>query len=240
MISAHNNRYKKSGLSEDQQAFHLARRRMIEEQLKPLVKDPRVLAAMAKIPRHVFVEPGLWDQAYSDRPIPIGEGQTISQPKIVAVMTEALLLQGFERILEIGTGCGYQTAILCELSKKVFSIERLANLSHKARRRLYELAYVNFQLRIGDGTIGWPEEAPFDAIIVTAGGPRVPQALRMQLAEGGRLLIPVGSEEEQMLVRVTRHGDRFMEEAITGCRFVKLVGAEGWRENGGTGASSTK
>lgn len=223
-----NNRYKKPGLSEEQQAFHLARRRMVEEQLTPDIRDPRVLAAMAKIPRHLFVEEGLWNQAYSDRPLPIGEGQTISQPKIVALMTEALQLTGTETVLEIGTGCGYQTAILCELAAKVFSIERIASLSHKARRRLYELGRVNFQLRVGDGSRGWPEGAPFAAIIVTAGSPSVPQSLLQQLVDGGRLVIPVGTEEDQVLCRVTRHGDRCTEERLTACRFVKLLGAEGW------------
>jgi protein-L-isoaspartate(D-aspartate) O-methyltransferase len=228
-MSARNLRYRKSGLTAAQQDFHLARRRMVESQLAPDVRDLRVLDAMAKVPRHLFVEEGLWDQAYSDRPLPIGEGQTISQPKIVATMTAALGLKGGERILEIGTGCGYQTAVLCELGCEVFSIERIAALSHRARRRLYELGFIRFQLRVGDGTLGWAESAPFDCILVTAGAPVVPEALREQLADGGRLLVPVGGTSEQRLLAIRRMGQEYREVELHGCRFVKLIGAQGWK-----------
>lgn len=223
-------RFHAAGLSTRQQGLHLARRRMVREQLERRgVRDARVLAVMGKIPRHVFVEEGLWDQAYSDRPLTIGEGQTISQPFIVGYMTEQLCLTGSDRVLEIGTGCGYQTAVLCSLAREVYSIERLATLSHRARRVLYDLSLVHFTLRIGDGTLGWPEAAPFDAIIVTAGGPEIPPAYLDQLADGGRLVIPVGGTESQSLVRVTRSGTRYVREPLTDCRFVKLVGAYGWR-----------
>ncbi len=217
------------GLSAAQQAYHPARRRMVEEQLRPEITDERVLAAMAKIPRHQFVEEGLWNQAYSDRPLSIGDGQTISQPRIVAAMTQALRLTGTEKVLEIGTGCGYQTAVLCELAAHVHSIERITRLSNRARRNLYELGYMKFSLRIGDGTIGWPEAAPFDAIIVTAGGPTVPPSLREQLAVGGRLLIPVGDEDTQSLLQITRRdATTYDETRLAGCRFVKLIGEQGW------------
>lgn len=229
-MSAHNRRYQKAGLSQQQQAYHVARRRMVERQLVG-IRDKRVLDAMAKIPRHLFVEEGLWDQAYGDCPLPIGEGQTISQPRMVALMTAALALRGQERVLEIGTGCGYQTAIVCELAREVYSIERLAGLSHRARRHLYDLGCMNFQLRIGDGTLGWPEAAPFDVMLVTAGGPRVPEPLLAQLSpDGGRLVIPIGSETAQDLVRIVRRGDQYTQEHLTGCRFVKLIGAAGWEK----------
>ncbi|MBI4238153.1 MAG: protein-L-isoaspartate(D-aspartate) O-methyltransferase [Deltaproteobacteria bacterium] len=223
-------RFHQGGLSARQQGLHVARRRMVREQLERRgVRDPRVLSVIGKVPRHLFVEEGLWDQAYSDRPLTIGEGQTISQPFIVGYMTAQLRLTGTERVLEIGTGCGYQTAVLCSLAREVYSIERIATLSHRARRVLYDLGLVNFSLRIGDGTVGWPEAAPFDAIIVTAGGPEIPQAFLAQLADGGRLVIPVGSTEAQTLLRVTRKGAQFTQDTLTDCRFVKLVGAYGWR-----------
>ncbi|MBI2343300.1 MAG: protein-L-isoaspartate(D-aspartate) O-methyltransferase [Deltaproteobacteria bacterium] len=228
MQSRRNQRYQKTGLSETQQDYHIARRRMVQEQLRAETTDRRVLDAMAKIPRHLFVEEGLWGQAYSDRPLSIGEGQTISQPRIVAMMTAALQLMGDEKVLEIGTGCGYQTAVLCECAREVYSIERIGSLSHRARRRLYEIGDVRFHLRIGDGTVGWPEHAPFDAIIVTAGAPAVPDALVQQLADGGRLVIPVGGECQQQLLRMTRRGRDVVTERLTACRFVKLIGEAGW------------
>lgn len=221
--------YRNAGLSERQQAFHIARRRMIEQQLRS-IKDERVLSAMARIPRHLFVEEGLWDQAYGDNPLPIGEGQTISQPKIVAYMTEVLQLTGNEKVLEIGTGCGYQTSVLCELAKHVYSIERLSRLSNKARLNLYDLGYLNFSLRIGDGTIGWKSEAPFDAILIAAGGPKIPPDLCEQLADGGRMVVPVGTSTNQVLIRVTRHGDRFEQKRMVDCRFVKLIGKGGFSD----------
>ncbi len=212
--------------------YEVARRRMVREQIvSGGVRDPRVLAAMERVPRHLFVGPGMESQAYEDRPLPIGEGQTISQPLIVAMMTEALQLAGDERVLEIGTGSGYQAAILAELAREVYTIERYAGLSHRARRALYRARYENVRLRVGDGTLGWPEEAPFDGIIVTAGGPRVPLSLTEQLADGGCLVIPVGDTELQHLEIIRREGDRLTKRSLTACRFVKLVGQEGW--NGG-------
>lgn len=204
---------------------------MIAEQLIPGgVSDPRVLTAMAKIPRHLFVPDGMAAQAYSDHPLHIGEGQTISQPVIVGIMTQALELTGHEKVLDIGTGSGYQLAVLCELAREVYSIERIAKLSHRARRVLYDVGYVNFKLRIGDGTMGWPEAAPFDCILVAAGSPDIPQAYLEQLAEGGRLVIPVGGEESQQLTLAIRRGKSFEKRVISGCRFVKLIGQQGWTE----------
>jgi len=202
---------------------------MVAEQLIPGgVSDVRVLEVMAQIPRHCFVPQGFEAQSYLDRPTAIGEAQTISQPLIVGLMTQALRLKGTEKILEIGTGSGYQTAILGKLAKKVYSVERLPNLSNRARKILYQLNYKNIQLRIGDGTLGWPEEGPFDAILVTAASPQMPSPLKEQLVEGGRLIIPVGSEEEQELVEVTRTEKGFSEKVLSDCRFVKLVGEHGW------------
>jgi len=202
---------------------------MVDQQLRQQIKDERVLQAMSLIPRDRFVPEALISQAYSDHPLNIGEGQTISQPLIVGMMTELLNLKGREKILEIGTGSGYQAAILCELAKHVYSIERLDKLSNRARKTLYELGYVNFTLRIGDGTLGWPENGPYDGIIVTAGAPVIPDKLREQLADSGRLIIPVGGGETQVLKLITRTGETFKEEDITGCRFVKLIGKNGWQ-----------
>ena len=210
-------------------AYKIARKKMVDVQLRKCVKDPRVISAMLKIPRDRFVPDALVGQAYSDHPLNIGEGQTISQPVIVGMMTELLSLKGTEKILEIGTGSGYQTAVLCELCGHVYSIERISSLSNRARRVLYDLSYVNFSLRIGDGTLGWKENAPYDGIIVTAGAPIVPKDLYDQLADGGRFVIPVGGEESQVLKLIKRTGDRFIEESISACRFVKLIGEQGWR-----------
>jgi len=188
--------------------YRVARKRMVEEQLiAGGVRDPRVLKVMQVIPRHRFVEKGLEDQAYLDRPLTIGSGQTISQPLIVGMMTQALELKGTEKVLEIGTGSGYQTAILAELAKKIYTIERIPSLSLKARKILYRLGYYNVEFKISDGTLGWPEDAPFDAIIVTAAGPEIPHALKSQLTTGGRLVIPVGSSESQKLCVVKREKD---------------------------------
>ena len=212
--------------------FNLAaRERMLQNQLiRRGIRDPRVLAAMRKVPRHRFVEEALKDQAYGDYPLPIGEQQTISQPYIVASMTEALELKGPEKVLEIGTGSGYQSAILAELAEKVFSIERYPSLALRARRILEELRYFNVQIRVGDGTLGWPEEKPFDAIIVTAGAPSIPQPLINQLAEGGRLVIPVGDQFSQTLTRVIKTPKGLKFDYYGGCRFVRLVGRFGWPE----------
>ena len=202
---------------------------MVEEQIVSRgIKDAKLIAAMKKIPRHLFVEEALQIQAYSDHPLPIGEKQTISQPYMVALMTEALLLSGKEKVLEIGTGSGYQTAILAELSEKVFSIERIRSLAIRARKLLYELGYFNVEIKIFDGTFGWIEERPFDAIIVTAGSPDIPQPLIDQLAMGGRLVIPVGDAFVQDLFRVTKAEEGIKKEDLGGCRFVKLIGKYGW------------
>ena len=202
---------------------------MVEEQIVSRgIKDAKLIAAVKKIPRHLFVEEALQNQAYSDHPLPIGEKQTISQPYMVALMTEALLLSGKEKVLEIGTGSGYQTAILAELSEKVFSIERIRFLAIRARKLLYELGYFNVEIKIFDGTFGWIEERPFDAIIVTAGSPDIPQPLIDQLAMGGRLVIPVGDAFVQDLFRVTKAEEGIKKEDLGGCRFVKLIGKYGW------------
>jgi len=212
--------------------YAIARRRMVDEQVVARgVKDARVLAAMLKVPRHLFVPEALGAQAYSDFPLPIGERQTISQPYMVAVMSEALQLKGDEKVLEIGTGSGYQSAVLALLARQVFSLERIPALARQARRTLDACGFARVYVRVSDGTLGWEEEAPFDGIIVTAGAPAIPPSYRQQLAVGGRLVIPVGDRLSQILVRVTRLGEReFREERLFGCRFVPLVGDHGWRE----------
>lgn len=194
------------------------------------IKDERVLSAIRKVPRHFFVEEALRDQAYADHPLPIGEGQTISQPYIVAFMTEALELKGHEKVLEVGTGSGYQTAILAELARWVYSIERYPRLLERARKILEELGYTNVILRLGDGTRGWPEAAPFEAIIVTAAGPKIPEPLLDQLAEGGRLVMPVGDEWSQYLVKVVKKGGQICRQTLEPVRFVKLVGDYGFKD----------
>lgn len=212
--------------------YRVARKRMVEEQLiSGGVRNLKVLRVMGSIPRHLFLEKGMQDQAYLDRPMTIGSGQTISQPLIVGLMTQALELKGTERVLEIGTGSGYQTAILSKLVKKVYTIERIQSLSVRARKLLYRMSYNNVEFKIGDGTLGWPEEAPFDAIMVTAAGPEIPLVLKSQLTEGGRMVIPVGSTEEQKLCRVVRKGEEWGTVVLSGCRFVKLIGKEGWSNN---------
>ena len=213
------------------QDFKKERLAMVEDQLRRRgIHDQRVLEAMAKIPRHSFVSPEYQAAAYEDRPLPIGEGQTISQPYMVAVMTQSLELTGGERVLEIGTGSGYQTATLAELAKTIFTVERIQVLIQRAQKVLQNLGYENIFFLHGDGTKGWPENSPFEGIIVTAGAPEVPQMLTSQLADGGRLVIPVGPRYTQTLYKVTRKGNRFMEEDITGCVFVPLLGDFGWKE----------
>jgi protein-L-isoaspartate(D-aspartate) O-methyltransferase len=208
-----------------------ARLRMVEDQLISRgIRDSRVIAAMGKVPRHLFVEEALQTQAYSDHPLPIGEKQTISQPYMVALMTEALQLTGKEKILEIGAGSGYQAAILAEIAKQVFSIERILSLAMKARKLIQDLGYSNVEIKFSDGTQGWVEESPFDAIIVTAGAPDVPQPLIDQLAMDGRLVIPVGNSSSQDLIRLTRTEKGISREDLGGCRFVKLIGRYGWDE----------
>lgn len=209
--------------------FAFARNRMVTEQLEHRgIRDPRVLRAMGKVPRHRFVEDALVGRAYGDYPLPIGEGQTISQPYMVALMTEALELGGHERVLEIGTGSGYQTAVLAELCGKVFTIERLKSLSDRAMRCLDNLGYYNVLARVGDGSLGWREEAPFDAVLVTAGAPDVPHALLEQVAIGGRVVIPVGDPYAQVLRKGIRDAAGVRWSELGGCVFVKLVGQEGW------------
>ncbi|GAB6271201.1 MAG: protein-L-isoaspartate(D-aspartate) O-methyltransferase [Smithella sp.] len=210
------------------------RARMVETQIRARqIRDDRVLKVMETVPRHLFVDEGLINQAYSDNPLPIGERQTISQPYIVALMTEALELKGRERILEIGTGSGYQTAVLAKLADRVFSIERVAVLATRARKILDRLSCYNVAIRVGDGSYGWKEEAPFDAIITTAAAPQVPQYLLEQLVPGGRLVVPVGGREVQTLYKLTRSLENPAEikkEDLGGCRFVSLIGESGWKE----------
>jgi len=214
--------------------FSIARRRMVEDQVVARgVRDPRVIDAMLKVPRHKFVEEALESQAYQDAPLPIGERQTISQPYMVAVMSEALALDGTETVLEVGTGSGYQAAVLALLADRVFTLERIPALARRARKTLDACGYCKVNIRLADGTLGWQEMAPFDAIIVTAGAPDVPRDYLDQLAVGGRLVIPVGDRMSQVLMRITRTSENeFKEEQLLGCRFVPLVGNYGWREEG--------
>ncbi|MBI2159253.1 MAG: protein-L-isoaspartate(D-aspartate) O-methyltransferase [Candidatus Rokubacteria bacterium] len=202
---------------------------MVEEQLvRRGVTDARVLDALRKVPRHLFVEEALRDRAYGDHPLPIGEEQTISQPYIVALMTQLLELSERDKILEIGTGSGYQTAVLAELARRVCSIERLPRLAERARALLAELGYANVWVRIGSGTLGWPDEAPFDRILVTAGGPAVPPPLFQQLAEGGRLVLPLGDPVNQTLTVVEKVRGEMKTQEHGECKFVKLVGKYAW------------
>jgi protein-L-isoaspartate(D-aspartate) O-methyltransferase len=194
------------------------------------IHDPAVLAAMREVPREAFVDEELQDQAYGDHPLPIDEGQTISQPYIVAYMTEALELSSRDRVLEIGTGSGYAAAVLSRIAATVYSIERLEGVAQSARQRLEMLGYTNIVVHQGDGTMGWPEHAPYNAIVVTAGAPKVPKPIIEQLAIGGRLVIPVGASSTlQTLLRVRRNGaNDYRSEELCGVRFVPLIGAEGW------------
>jgi protein-L-isoaspartate(D-aspartate) O-methyltransferase len=206
--------------------------RMVETQIKARgIKDERVLEAMKKVPRHLFVPLETAEAAYSDRPLPIGYGQTISQPYMVAVMTEALRLEGPERVLEVGTGSGYQAAVLGELASRVVTTERVPELAEEARRVLRELGYANIEVIMADGSGGHPAGAPYDAIMVTAGAPEIPRVLVDQLAEGGRLVIPVGNSYQQTLTRLTRLGREQKTERLEGCVFVPLIGEYGWAEH---------
>lgn len=207
-----------------------ARRRMVETQLLTRdITDQRVIEAMLRVPRHLFVDEALGNQAYSDRPLQIGEYQTISQPYMVALMSQELALGNDARVLEIGTGSGYQAAILAELCEEVFSVERIQNLHTRARQLLNRLGYGRVRTKLGDGTLGWAEHGPFDGIIVTAGAPETPDSLKEQLAPGGRLVIPVGDREVQMLKVITKTRTGFETRGTTPCRFVNLIGEEGWR-----------
>jgi protein-L-isoaspartate(D-aspartate) O-methyltransferase len=213
----------------EQDPFEALRHRMVEEQLAGQgIREGRVLDAFRKVPRHVFVPESEAAQAYENHPVAIGQGQTISQPYMVAVMTQALALQGGEKVLEIGSGSGYQTAILKEMGGEVYTVERLPELSERARRNVENAGYFDVHYRTGDGTRGWPEEAPFDRVIVTAGAPSLPLSLVEQLRDGGSMVIPVGGEEEQELLLVRREQGRVSRERICACVFVKLWGEEGW------------
>jgi protein-L-isoaspartate(D-aspartate) O-methyltransferase len=205
------------------------RERMVDEQLaRRGISDARVLEAMRRIPRHRFVEEGLAHGAYEDHPLPIGEGQTISQPYIVALMTTLLGLTGQEKVLEVGTGSGYQTAVLGALARRVCSIERLPRLAERARSTLEALGVGNVWIRVGNGALGWPDEAPFDRIIVTASGPAIPPPLVQQLAEGGRMVLPVGSPDSQVLTVIDNVGGEIRQRTHGECKFVKLVGKYAW------------
>ncbi|WP_026840537.1 protein-L-isoaspartate(D-aspartate) O-methyltransferase [Citrifermentans bremense] len=209
----------------------VARKRMVAELVKRGITDQRVLGAMQEIPRHIFVEEAMSAQAYSDGSLPIGEKQTISQPYIVAKMTQLLALTGREKVLELGTGSGYQAAVLATLADRVCTVERIRPLALKARKALDSLRLLNVNLKIGDGTEGWTEEAPFDAILVTAGAPHLPDCLVQQLAPGGRLVIPVGDRIDQKLLLVTKGMDGSVAtEECDGCRFVRLIGRNGWND----------
>jgi protein-L-isoaspartate(D-aspartate) O-methyltransferase len=212
---------------ESQDAFAQQRRTMVDRDLRGRgIKDERVLAALGGIPRHLFVPERQRPSAYADRPLPIGERQTISQPYIVALMTELLELQPGERVLEIGTGSGYQTAVLAQLASEVFSIEILPALSERAKKILDDLGYKNIQLKVGDGFYGWPEPSPFDAILVTAAAPKIPEALSRQLREGGRLVMPLAEgERNQRLIRARKSGGKLTIEDFSAVLFVPLTGA---------------
>ncbi len=204
---------------------------MVQDQLLSRdIVDQRTLKAMAEVPRHWFVDDAMQARAYGDHPLPIGAGQTISQPYIVAYMTQALGLQGHEKVLEIGTGSGYQAAILSRLSSQVFTVERINSLLAGARRIFDRLRYFNIRSKLDDGTLGWPEFGPYDAIIVTAGGPEIPKPLIAQLADPGRLVIPVGDQHEQVLQLFEKKQGQEYTTPLAGVRFVDLVGEHGWRQ----------
>jgi protein-L-isoaspartate(D-aspartate) O-methyltransferase len=211
------------------QSYAGQRRKMVEEQLVERgINDLRLLEVVSRVPRHLFAQESLQHRAYGDTPLPIGENQTISQPYIVGAMTEALDLKGEERVLEIGTGSGYQTAIIAELCRQVFTIERLNNLSRKAQNILESLNYMNIVFKMFDGTYGWPDQAPFDAILITASAPEIPGSLVKQLGDGGRLVAPIGEADKQKLVVLTKNGDRVSRRDLGDCKFVPLIGKYGW------------
>jgi protein-L-isoaspartate(D-aspartate) O-methyltransferase len=211
--------------------FRIAREKMVKDQLVARgIKNERVLQVMGKIPRHLFIEEALAGEAYNDHPVPIGEKQTISQPYIVALMTEALELNRDENTLEIGTGSGYQTAILAELSSRVYTIERIEFPLMNARKILAKLGYSNILFKIFDGTTGWRKYAPFDTIMVTAGAPDLPKPLIDQLADNGRMVIPIGDRYSQELIKIIRKGKSLKQKNLGACRFVNLIGIHGWQD----------
>jgi len=214
---------------ENEIRFSNLRERMVATQIASRGIVKRVLEVMAKVPRHRFVLPKYLDSAYEDHPLPIGEGQTISQPYMVALMTECLGLKGDEKVLEVGTGSGYQAAILAELSKEVYTIERFESLAERAKKVLSDLGYRNVKVIVGDGSRGLEEEAPFDGIIVTAGAPVLPKSLADQLAEGGRMVIPVGGSFSQALLLVEKEKGKIKTTSVCGCVFVPLIGEYGWK-----------
>ena len=209
--------------------YNTERTRMVDEQLIPRgITDSRVLKAMRTVPRHRFVEMGQKDMAYTDQPLAIGHQQTISQPYIVALMTQALKPGPEDKVLEIGTGSGYQAAVLAELCREVYTVEKINELLESARAVLKDLGYDNVISKLHDGTLGWPDHAPYDAILVTAGAPEIPGPLMDQLADGGRMLIPVGDQTYQELIKITKKDGEIHKEKLGGCRFVPLLGKHGW------------
>ena len=219
-------------MNTDSKKFGRQREEMVRKQIEARgITDSNVLAAMGKVPRHMFVSEALMDQAYGDFPLPIGEQQTISQPFIVAEMTQALQLTSEDRVLEIGTGSGYQAAILAEISFRVYTIERIHSLLIRARNLFDQLRYHNIVTRLSDGTTGWLDESPFDAIIVTAGSPKIPDTLVHQLAVGGRMVVPVGDQHSQELIKLYKDEHGIHQTNLGGCRFVKLIGEHGWGDS---------
>lgn len=213
-------------------SYKLQRERMVEKQFRRRgITDDRVIQAFLTVERHLFVEESLWDRAYDDSPLPIGKNQTISQPYIVALMTQALELRGDEKVLEIGTGSGYQAMILSLLAAQVFSVERHAELAQKARAVFESKSIHNIAIRIGDGTIGWKEFTPYQGIIVTAAAPKLPKSLFDQVSDGGKLVIPTGGEQTQTLYVYTKKGEEYEQKALCACSFVPLIGIEGWNNN---------
>lgn len=210
--------------------YAAARERMVQEQLAGRgIKDPRVLASMSRVPRHLFVGEELRDQAYDDHPLPIGNGQTISQPYMVALMVEALELKGEERVLEVGTGSGYEAAILAELCGQLFTVELVEKLALRSRIELANSGYRNVFVQVSDGTLGWVQHAPYDAVVISTAAPCIPRPLIDQLTPGGCIILPMGEEELQSLVRIRKEGGRLREEYLGECRFVKLLGTYGWK-----------
>ncbi|MBS3757749.1 MAG: protein-L-isoaspartate(D-aspartate) O-methyltransferase [Desulfobacterales bacterium] len=215
----------------DSRKYQRLRESMVKNQIEARgITDASVLSAMRRVPRHMFVSEALMDQAYADHPLPIGEQQTISQPYIVAHMSQALQVDRDDRVLEIGTGSGYQAAVLAEIAYRVYTVEKKRNLYIRARKIFDQLKYMNIVTRYSDGTMGWREESPFDAILVTAGAPEVPKTLVEQLAMGGRMVIPVGHSFSQELIKLYRDEKGIHQTRLGGCRFVKLVGEYGWGE----------